>query len=110
MRLCRESEKNLIVYGEMLNICEIHSQQSIYQEALNSGKPLCLQASAIHSVDTTSLQLLLSFILSAKERKISWSWQDCTPALCNAVQLLGMEHLLEIGETSHEDKRSGLQS
>lgn len=94
MQLNKSGKKHIIVYEEILTISHIQLQQTTYKKVLQLAQPVILQISAINSVDTASLQLLLSFLLAAKQQGIICTWQGYSSALYCAALLLGMEQLL----------------
>lgn len=100
MQFSKAGSENTIIYGEALYISSIALQREIYQQALALAKPITLKASAINGTDTASLQLLLSFLLAAKQQGMSYQWHDCSLSLIQSIQLLGIEHLCDLPKSN----------
>lgn len=96
---CVHENRHIIVNcGERLTLENIQHQKEILIDVFNSDKPIIFDAHDLDIIDTASLQLVLSFILTASRQGIKCEWRDPSPSLKHLSKLLGMQELLMILE------------
>lgn len=78
--------------------CTIHEAQALraqlLAEAAHPG-PYEIDGSGVQQIDTAGLQLVVAFALDCLERGISYAWKGRSPALDDAIRVLGVAALLE---------------
>jgi anti-anti-sigma regulatory factor len=85
--------------------CTIHEAQSLRAHMLeqaNHPGPYEIDGGAVSQIDTAGLQLVVAFALDCLERNIAYTWTSRSPALEEAIRVLGVAALLESpGATSY---------
>ena len=76
--------------GTDLTVVEVSGLRERLLAALESDQPLRVDAAAVEMVDGAAIQLLLSFHDSAAARGIEVQWGEASPALREAIGLLGV--------------------
>jgi anti-anti-sigma regulatory factor len=78
--------------------CTIHQVQElrahIMEQTAHPG-PYVIDGTDVQQVDTAGVQLVLAFALDCLERGVHYSWTGRSPALEEAVRVLGVAALLE---------------
>lgn len=73
----------------------LHEQlEALVDDKKNDG--IVAHAKDVRRIDTAGLQLLFVAKEAAKERQISWIWDEPSDVLINGARLLGMQSKLEI--------------
>ena len=62
--------------------------------ALDSARPIAIDASAVERADAAAIQLLYAFVLEARRRAVTVTWRDPSDALQRAARILGLEDVL----------------
>lgn len=78
--------------------CTIHEAQMLRAQLLAQAElpgPYEIDGSGVQQVDTAGVQLVVAFALDCLERGISYSWKGRSPALDEAIRVLGVGALLE---------------
>ena len=79
--------------ADVMDISGVAELSSILQE-IDNGYTVTFEAEGVERIDTSTLQLLTSFIRDASTRDISIQWKDPSEVLVNSARLLGLvEHL-----------------
>lgn len=63
---------------------------------LAAATPVVINASRVEHLDAAVMQVLTGFCRAARDRSLAVSWQHPSPALQQAVRLLGLESVLEM--------------
>jgi anti-anti-sigma regulatory factor len=78
--------------------CTIHEAQALrahlLEQAAHPG-PYEIDGASVERVDTAGLQLVVAFALDCLERNVAYSWKGRSPALEEAIRVLGVAALLE---------------
>jgi anti-anti-sigma regulatory factor len=84
-----------IVLGPACTIREAAQLRS--QLLAHAGKPgpYQIDASAVEAVDAAGVQVLVAFALDCLERNAGYRWTGRSPALEEAISVLGVSALLE---------------
>lgn len=96
MQLEIKDDSVLIRYEKSVDVTTILKQKSIYIEVIAISKPIKIKTTDVKVIDLESLQLLLSFIISAKKKNISVRWEQCSEEFINLATLLGFSDVLKI--------------
>jgi len=78
--------------------CTIHQIQVLRAHMLEQAAlpgPYEIDGGQVQEIDTAGVQLVVAFALDCLERGISYSWKGRSPALDEAVRVLGVAALLE---------------
>lgn len=79
--------------ADVMDISGVAELSSMLQE-IGNGFTVTFKAEGVERIDTSTLQLLTSFIRDASTRDISVEWKNPSAALINSARLLGLvEHL-----------------
>jgi anti-anti-sigma regulatory factor len=73
-----------------LRIGEVEARRDLLLRQLEGGEPVRIDVSALQSVDTAGVQLLLAFRQEADRRGIQIDYCGESPDLINALNLLGL--------------------
>ncbi len=73
-----------------LDIAGADELKQVLSAALDSAKPIKLNATAVEHVDAAGMQLLLVFCNSARAQGLKTTWTGAPPRLKEAAALLGM--------------------
>jgi anti-anti-sigma regulatory factor len=76
----------------ILGIAQVADWRQRLAEALDSERPLTLDAAAVEQVDGAALQLLLAFQQAARQSGREPSWRNPSSPLHEAAALLGLDH------------------
>ena len=88
---------NHVLLGEILDISRVGDMKAMLQALLDQGHSLIvLEAGDISRIDTSGVQLLLSFINKAKAMSTEISWENTSDAFCRSVELLGLREDLRL--------------
>jgi anti-anti-sigma regulatory factor len=78
--------------------CTIHEAQALrahlLEQATHPG-PYEIDGGAVEQIDTAGVQLVVAFALDCLERNVHYVWKARSPALEEAIQILGVAPLLE---------------
>ncbi len=78
--------------------CTIHEIQALRAHMIEQAAlpgPYEIDGGQVQQIDTAGVQLVVAFALDCLERGISYSWKGRSPALDEAVRVLGVAALLE---------------
>jgi anti-anti-sigma regulatory factor len=78
--------------------CTIHEAQELRTQLLAQAElpgPYEIDGSSVQQVDTAGVQLVVAFALDCLERNIRYAWKGRSPALEEAIRVLGVGALLE---------------
>jgi anti-anti-sigma regulatory factor len=78
--------------------CTIHEAQELRTQLLAQAElpgPYEIDGSGVQQVDTAGVQLVVAFALDCLERNIRYAWKGRSPALEEAIRVLGVGALLE---------------
>ena len=78
--------------------CTIHQIQALRAHMIEQAAlpgPYEIDGGQVQQIDTAGVQLVVAFALDCLERGISYSWKGRSPALDEAVRVLGVAALLE---------------
>jgi phospholipid transport system transporter-binding protein len=78
--------------------CTLHEAVALRTHLLEQAElpgPYVIEGGAVEQVDTAGVQLILAFALDCLERNIHYTWQSRSPALEDAIRVLGVGALLE---------------
>jgi anti-anti-sigma regulatory factor len=78
--------------------CTIHEARSLREQMLAQAGlpgPFEIDGSAVQQVDTAGVQLVVAFALDCLERNVAYAWKGRSPALEDAIRVLGVGALLE---------------
>jgi anti-anti-sigma regulatory factor len=94
MKLQINDEGVTIELEKIEKINTLKEQMSVFTNALELAQPITLEAQDVTEIDTPSVQLILSFLLAAKEKGISFKWQEISATVESTVTHLGLAPLL----------------
>ena len=83
-----------LIFQPVLDIMGARHLYSTLNTVLAQAKPVELDASRIERVDTAALQLVAAFCRAAHDAGLALHWQGVSPALTEAVTLLGLSQTL----------------
>lgn len=96
---CQAFDSHIEVFlEEVMKLASIQEQFKGFKEVLEANKPILLRGESVTEIDAASLQLLLSFILATKQKKIECKWQSPSSSLKQAALLMGLHELLGFSE------------
>jgi len=78
--------------------CTIHEAQALRAHMLEQAAlpgPHEIDGTEVQHIDTAGVQLMLAFALDSLERGIPYRWKGRSPALEEAIRVLGVGALLE---------------
>jgi anti-anti-sigma regulatory factor len=78
--------------------CTIHEAQALRTHLLAQLElpgPHEIDGSDVQQIDTAGVQLVLAFALDCLERNVRYAWKGRSPALEEAIRVLGVGALLE---------------
>jgi phospholipid transport system transporter-binding protein len=78
--------------------CTIHEAQELRTHLLAQAElpgPYEIDGSGVQQIDTAGVQLVVAFALDCLERNIGYAWKGRSPALDEAIRVLGVGALLE---------------
>lgn len=88
-----EATVELAKNSTLSDIPKLHER---LKAVLESGDPVSIDIGAVADVDTAVLQLLCSFVLSAKAREIDVQWQGKSDVLSETAHRLGLDNDLSL--------------
>ena len=83
-----------------LGIAQVAELRGQFSEALDSGRPLAIDASAVEQLDGAAMQLLLAFQRRAAAAGRTPVWRKPSPPLMDAAALLGLDGELGLSADS----------
>jgi len=78
--------------------CTIHQARDLQahlRQQLELPGPCEIDGASVQQVDTAGVQLVLAFALDCLERSLPYTWKGRSPALEEAIRVLGVGALLE---------------
>jgi phospholipid transport system transporter-binding protein len=78
--------------------CTIHETRALREQMLAQAAlpgPFEIDGSAVQQIDTAGVQLVVAFALDCLERNAAYVWKGRSPALEDAIRVLGVGALLE---------------
>ena len=78
--------------------CTIHEARALREQMLAQAAlpgPFEIDGSAVQQIDTAGVQLVVAFALDCLERNAAYVWKGRSPALEDAIRVLGVGALLE---------------
>lgn len=78
--------------------CTIHAARDLQahlRQQLELPGPCEIHGGDVQQVDTAGVQLVLAFALDCLERSLQYTWKGRSPALEEAIRVLGIGALLE---------------
>lgn len=94
MKLEKLKTKNKLHCGSFLMPSMVVELKSILQDALESQKSIEIDVSEIESIDTLSLQLLISAKKSFEPTGLNFHIKECSSTFKENVELLGISSFL----------------
>jgi anti-anti-sigma regulatory factor len=82
--------------GASLGIAQAETLRTTLLETLSSGQPVVLDASEVASVDACIVQLLVSYVKTARARETPVSWASPSEALHDGASLLDLAEALAL--------------
>ncbi len=73
-----------------LNIAQVAELQEEFGKLLTEANPMDVDASAVETVDTAVMQLLVVVVREAEKRDIVFNWRSPTSAFNGAAAILGL--------------------
>ncbi len=93
--------KNEIIHlNKTSDISDVNELFKVLKPVLEKDTSVTLDASNITSIDTTSMQLLLSFSQKMQLNGNKVKWQKPSDAFCRAAKLIGIESHLGLDTAS----------
>ena len=84
-----------IVLGASCTIQDARAlREQMLAQAAHAG-PFEIDGSAVQQIDTAGVQLVVAFALDCLERNVPYVWKGRSPALDDAIRVLGVGALLE---------------
>ena len=90
-----------IACDDVMDISTAANLKSLLVGALESGKPVILDASQVERADTAALQLLASFFHDASAQDQSIQWREPSDVLVHSSKLLGLSTTLNLESALH---------
>ena len=90
----QEQADSVVTCPSSLDISQVQELHTKFNQVLEAGEPVLLDASMIERVDAAGLQLLCTFIQQAEVNELEVKWQEPSNALQESAKLLGLsDHL-----------------
>ena len=89
---------------QLSNALTIRDISELIQELSNIGddkNELVFESEQVERVDAAAMQLLLGFYIFAVDAGKKVIWQKPSEALCNAVELLGLNEIIDISAAAN---------
>lgn len=93
-------KNQVIQLSETSGIADIDELFKTLKPVLEKNAPVTMDASNITSIDTTSMQLLLSFSQKMQINGNKVKWQKPSEEFCRAAKLIGIESHLGLDTVS----------
>ena len=90
------SSKTTVSLGSALDIVNVGTLKPRLQTALEKKPHVVLIADKVERADTAGIQLIYSFMHSAKQRDVTVTWQKPSANLIESIEKLGMTEALHI--------------
>jgi anti-anti-sigma regulatory factor len=84
--------------GDAIGMSDVGAIREKLGQALDNAKTILLDGAEVRVAHTAGLQLLLSFMQTARNRGVRVEWQAPSPALRDASRQLGMDSSLQFPE------------
>lgn len=95
----RKTASRVMQLKGQLDIREANTLKSKLARLLDANQPIALNASKLEKIDTSIMQLLTAFCLSANAKGIEVKWQNPNERLLRAAELLGLSGPLGLKNT-----------
>lgn len=79
-----------------VNISKVESLFHQMEELFRDGRPVTIRAAEVTKMDTSTLQLMGSFIASMDAGGFSVSWEGVSDELVSSAKLLGLDQALNL--------------
>lgn len=89
------SPRGCVVLGA---VCTIREAQALREHLLEQQAlpgPYEIDGTAVQEIDTAGVQLVVAFALDCLEKGVSYHWRGRSPALDEAIRILGVGALIE---------------
>lgn len=89
--------------------CDITAAQELYSRllgALEDRQSVVFNMAQVERIDTAIMQMLCAFVRDAQTIGVAVQWQQASPALWQAAELLNVAAHLALPEESRQDGRS----
>ena len=90
------NDKVIVKLGTYLERENASAQIGFFKRALSYNKPILFQASEIHQIDTSSLQVLLSFTHLLGNKSLEWEWDGPSDVLKKMAETLDIHKQLKL--------------
>lgn len=91
-------ENTLLSISGSLDISAVSVLREQLLNALDSARPIAIDASAVERADAAAIQLLYAFVLEARRRAVTVTWRDPSEALQRAARVLGFVDVLLVSD------------
>ncbi len=91
-----QGNEMIVECNDGLDITMVTDFKSILKQAVSQNLPIVLDAAQLERVDGAALQLLAAFFIEANESGLEVSWRSPNEAFLEAVQLTGMNSVLNL--------------
>jgi len=92
------AQARTFILGPALTISGAETLRAELLAMVESGGDVCVDGSAVETVDTAGMQVLVAFRRALQGRNRSLNWSGCSPALMDVSGLLGLQ--AQIGVTA----------
>jgi len=93
------NQPGVLTLDASLNIADVVTLRETLQCYVDTDQDLTLDGSRVETIDTVSMQLLLTFIRQLEGNDCAVTWHEPSAAIRNTAQLLGL--VQEVGLGSH---------
>ena len=94
-----EKDNIILQLGTYMDANSIQKQLQILQLVVAAKKPVIVQAQDVKRLDSSSIQLLISFQLTCESENIPISWQNPSFVFMDFIKVLGIEGLLKLNKS-----------
>jgi len=91
-----KDDKVIVKLGVYLERENFSAQIECLQQAISYNKPIIFQANELSQIDTSALQVILSFVHELTNKNITWEWDHPSQVLLTISELLGVKIRLKI--------------
>jgi len=85
-----EAVENTVCFDEVLDITLVFQYYERFNEILNNHKSITINAEKVEKVDGAGLQLMASFIKSAKSLNVDVTWSGVSENFKKSASLIGL--------------------
>lgn len=97
----------MVELGHNLTIADAEARKIDFMNIITDGVPVKLSAADVEQIDGAGVQLLAALFKDAALKHVSIEWGDVSPALQDAVKMLGLTEALKMQDVAHEDDGEG---